>query len=137
MSSFFIISWRYGKQLEPVSMEGRDSISGISKIERSERLGLNQVRQTKPITPARRMSNANSACLYLKERFSPVTAEEYVLSSWLLLFCFVYSSKDKTKSDAMAHLIKCRRKHLGRAAKHDKVQTSLNRNTHKPSCSAC
>jgi len=36
------------------------------KIERSERLGSNQVRQTKPITPARRMSNANSECLHLK-----------------------------------------------------------------------
>lgn len=76
-------------------------------------------------------------CMPVSEGFSPVTAEKYVLSSWLLLFCFVYSSKDKTKSDAIPHFIKYRRKHLGRAAKHDKVQTSLNRNTHKPSCSAC
>lgn len=137
MSSFFIISWRCGKQLELGSVGGSDSISGISKIERSERLGLNQVRQTKPTTPARRMSNANNGCLYLKERFSPVTAEEYVLSSWLSVFCFVYSSKDKTKSDAIPYFIKCRRKHLGTAAKHDKVQTSLNRDKHKPSCSGC
>lgn len=137
MSSFFIISWRCGKQLEPGSMRESNSISGISKIERSKRLGLNQVRQTKPITLARRMSNTNSGCLYLKERFSPVTAEEYVLSSWLLVFCFVYSTKDKTKSDAIPYFIKCRRKHLGTAAKHERVQPSLNRDTHKPSCSAC
>lgn len=81
------------------------------------------------------MSNANSGWLYLKERFSPVTAEEDVLSSWLLAFCFVYFTKDKTKSDAIPDFIKCRRKHLGTAAKHDKVQTSLNRDN--PSCSAC
>lgn len=83
------------------------------------------------------MSNANSGCLYLKERFSPLTAEEYVLSSWFLVFCFVYFTKDKTKSDAIPYFIKCRRKHLGTAAKRDKVQTSLNRNTYKPSYSAC
>lgn len=50
----------------PGSVGGRERISSISKIERSERLGMNQVRQTEPITPAGKMSNANSGCLYLK-----------------------------------------------------------------------
>lgn len=58
---------------------------------------MTQVRQTKPITPARKMSNANSGCLYLKERFSPVTAEEYVLSSWLLVSVLFTLPKTKPK----------------------------------------
>lgn len=58
-----------GSSWNPGSVGGKDSVSGISKIEISERLGSNQVKQTKPITPAKRMSNANSGCLYLKQRF--------------------------------------------------------------------
>lgn len=51
----------------------------------------------KAVTPARRMSNPNSGCLYLKERFSPVTAEEYVLSSWLLVSVLFTLPKTKPK----------------------------------------
>lgn len=55
-----------GSSWNPGSMGGRDSTSDVSKIERSERLGSNPVRQTRPLTPARRTSNANRGCLYLK-----------------------------------------------------------------------